>query len=274
MSFDDSGHWYDHDGNSAHEVDDPKNPGTMKKTDVKDARRLSLCPSTTSIQKIENRPGLNRWGNVVCAEMGAELAYLRGSMPDNQWRSMVISKAYERVGSAADAGTQYHLVIESIINDEELPDYELTIPSEFFGGFCEWWAENGIICDETEVGFCHPLGFGGRLDFKGHYVDDSDIFVDWKSKETAGKSNSQLFYKADQPVQLRSYMEGYAHKIAQKMLFLHEPKLMTVIISRDEPGRIIEKIWPEDQYDSYWERFKHELGIWVIANDYDPSWEE
>lgn len=276
MSFDSGGHWYDHEGNSAHEVDDPRNPGTMKKTDVRDARRLSLCPSVTSIQGVEDKPGLNRWRNGMCAVAGAEYAHLRDSMPDYKWKSMVISEALKQVDTAADAGTQYHLVVESIVNDEELPDYELTIPPEFFSGFCEWWDKSGIACDETEVGICHPLGFGGRLDLKGHFKDGrGDIFVDWKSKETMGKTKSKLFFKDQQPVQLRAYMGGYADKLARGgHPCLYKPQLMSVIISRDEPGRIEEKIWPEDQYDNYWMRFKHELGIWCIANNYDPSWEE
>ena len=273
MSFNDGGHWYDRDGNSCHQVPDPETSDKMVNTTLKHARVLDLGPSVTSIQKVQNEPGINTWGHNKCALAGAENKHLIGAMKEWQWLKMVRSIAFAPVEDARSAGEQYHLVAESITNNTELPDYELTIPDEFFSGFCEWWDGSGLTMVGTEVSFAHPLGYGGRMDLVAVNGDERDVFADYKSKDTEGKTNSRLFFRDSMPVQLCAYMEGYRHKIAQEMMFLNKPLLLSVVISRDEPGRIEYKYWPEDEYDDYWKWFMAQLTIWKIRNKYDPKWE-
>ena len=49
-------------------------------------------------------------------------------------------------------------------------------------------------------------------------------------------------------------------------------KIMSVVISRTEPGRIESKVW--DNQDEHWEAFLHCLGLWKYIKKYDPSWSE
>ena len=268
MSFDDSGHWYWRSGDSAHELPLKSDPSRMKKTTLADAKKLGLCPSVTTILKAKSSHALEAWRQ----RMVIEACYnnKESNLPIDQWSGMVKEEAFEIVGRSADEGTQYHLVVESVVNNAELPDYELSIPSEFFGGFCEWWGGLGITCSETEVGFAHPLGYGGRMDFVGYDADDRDVFIDWKTQNTAGKKSAG-FYRDSQPVQLAAYMEGYRHKIAQDMLFLYLPRMISVVISRDEPGRVEHKEW--EDHGAYWQAFKDLFGWWKYDKQYDPSWE-
>jgi hypothetical protein len=273
MSFSDGGHWYTRDGESCHEVPDPDNPDQMIKTTLKHARVLNLGPSVTTIQGGENRPAINRWGNDKSALEGAAQEHLLGRMPERQWLNMVRSKAFAPVEGAAIAGEQYHLVAESITNNTELPDYELDIPEEFFGGFCEWWESSGLTAITTEASFAHPLGYGGRMDLVARDAEGRHVFADYKTKDTKGKTKSRLFFKNDHPVQLMAYRKGYEHT-GWPFAFRRTPLLLTVIISRDEPGRIEWKYWPEEDHDGYWEKFKALLTIWKINNNYDPGWGE
>ena len=273
MSLTDSGHWYTRDGESAHEVPDGKDPTKMRSTSLADARKLLLVPSVTTCLKVYNSFTLNRWSNGKHAQSGADLANLRGTMSDWEWEKMVSGKAYEKRGEAADEGTQYHLVVESIVNNVDLPDYELTIPPEFFTGFSSWWHEMKLATYQTEVSFAHPKGFGGRMDFVGYDEHGHDVFIDWKTQNTK-PSRPAGFYKDSMPLQLAAYMEGYKEKVAKEKQYIYHPRLISVVISRSEPGRIEHKEWPEDMHKTYLGLFYGAVEKWKYDNSYDPSWEE
>jgi hypothetical protein len=55
-----SGHWYRRDGSPCHEVPRAKGDG-VRPTTLRDARKMGLLPSVTSIIKCADRPALNSW---------------------------------------------------------------------------------------------------------------------------------------------------------------------------------------------------------------------
>lgn len=268
MSFNDSGHYYWRNGDSAYELPLKTDPSRTKKTTLADARKLGLVPSVTTILKAKSSPALESWR--IRKVLEAAYNNKDSGIPLDQWSGMVKEEAFEIVGRSADEGTQYHLVVESVVNNQDLPDYELSIPPEFFSGFCEWWAGMGVTCVETEVGFAHPLGYGGRMDFVGYDEGGRDVFIDWKTQDTAGKKKCG-FYRDSFPVQLSAYMEGYRDKIARDMLFLNDPRMISVVISRDEPGRIEHKEW--DDPEMYLDAFKALFEWWKFDKQFDPAWE-
>lgn len=271
MSFSDSGHWYDREGNPCHEVPLKTDPTRTKPTTVASARELGLVPSVTTILKAKSDGyRLASWKSDQL--LSSAYAHRGSNLPLDQWSGMVKELAFEKVGVAADAGTQYHLVVESIINNEELPDYELDIPSSFFEGFSEWWHGMEVTPVETEVSFAHPLGYGGRMDFVGVDKDDNDVFIDWKTQDTKpGKPAG--FYRDSFPIQLMAYAKGYANKMAADMMFVDNPRLISVVISRNEPGRIEYCEWKREEHGLYWDAFCSLLRWWKYVNDYDPAWE-
>lgn len=268
MSFNDGGHWYFRDGTSCHEVPLKTDPSRKRNTTIKDAKDLGLVPSVTTVMKATKSPALDAWKQRQVIE--ACYNNKNVNLPLDQWSGMVTEAAFASVGKAADDGEQYHLVVESVVRNEELPDYELTIPPEFFSGFCKWWHEMGVECDETEVNFAHPSGYGGRMDFVGHDKDNRDVFIDWKTRDTKGKT-TLAYYRDSMPVQLAAYMNGYAYKISDDMLFLHDPRLISVIISRDEPGRVEHHEWPDDDHKHYLYAFNALFDWWKYVNQYDPA---
>jgi len=228
-------------------------------------------PSVTTILKAKASFALSSWRE----RMLLNTAYdnRNTGLPLDQWSGMVKEEAFARVGQAADEGTQYHLVVESIVNNVDLPDYELTIPPEFFTGFSSWWHEMELETYQTEVSFAHPLGFGGRMDFVGYDEQGRDVFVDWKTQDTK-PDRPPGFYKDSMPIQLAAYMEGYKEKVAREKQYVYKPRLISVVISRSEPGRIEHKEWPEEMHKAYLDAFYNVLGWWKYDNEYDPSWEE
>ena len=271
MSLTDSGHWYYRSGEPAHQLPTKKDPSQLKNTTLGDAKKLGLVPSVTTILKAVANFNLSSWRERTLLSTAYENKGV--NLPLDQWSAMVKESAFAQVGQAADEGTQYHLVIESIVNNVDLPDYELTIPVEFFTGFSSWWHGMKLETYQTEVSFAHHDGFGGRMDFVGYDEHGRDVFVDWKTQDTKhGKPAG--FYRDSYPVQLAAYMEGYRDKVAKNMEFVYNPRLISVVISRSEPGRIEHVEWPEDNHKAYLDAFYNILGWWKYVNEYDPSWEE
>src|SRR6056300_705776 len=56
-----SGHWYEKDGTPAYKVPMAKDPNKMRNTTLRDAKKLGLLPSVTTIIKEAAKPGLTNW---------------------------------------------------------------------------------------------------------------------------------------------------------------------------------------------------------------------
>ena len=54
-----SGHWYDKNGNPAYEIIGAN--GKQRNTTLRDAKKLGLLPSVTTVIGAVAKPGLNRW---------------------------------------------------------------------------------------------------------------------------------------------------------------------------------------------------------------------
>lgn len=268
MSFTDSSHWYDRLGNPAYTVPymDPKRAGESKPTSLADAKRLGLLPSVTTVLKAKAPSyGLQKYQYNRIVEACWE--HRLSNLELEQWRGMVLEDASSPMRAAADEGSQYHLVVESIVKNEDLPDYELTIPVEFFTSFARWWKDSGLVCDHTEVSFAHPLGYGGRIDLIGHDRDGNDVILDWKTQDTK-PDRPAGFYRDSFPIQLRAYAEGYASRSGKDLTC---PRLISVVLSRSEPGRIEMMEWPSEEHGTYWRAFLGLFDWWKYENNYWPE---
>jgi len=120
-----SGHWYDRDGKSAHEVPN-KSKGGMRPTNIRDAIKLELYPSVTSVLRVLDKPPLNRWivnNNLMAL---ATLPEIEGETVDARIERAK-KDAMEQVKKAAQMGTWIHGGLEMHYSgqavDEELWPY-------------------------------------------------------------------------------------------------------------------------------------------------------
>lgn len=266
------GHYYNHDQEPCHQVPNASRPGQMRDTNVGDARKLNLCPSSTGIVGMANAPGLNYWkeGQLLDAGWETSMDYITREV----WKSRCRDIAAEELNKTSEIGTFIHSCMEAIALTRPLPTDPYGYPEDMFQSMYEWWNESGLWTIYAEKPFCHPLGFGGSMDlFARHEESGRDVVCDYKSKDTKGKPLSRLIQRGSMPIQLASYLEGIKYVLSLDGMYVENPLLKTVIISRDEPGRIEEYDWPEEEYGLYWEEFKHRLGLWIYENKYDPKWE-
>lgn len=175
-----SSHWYKQDGTPCYTVERSDGKG-FRNTTLRDAKKLGLLPSVTTILSVAAKPGLQNW-----LQQQAILAAL--TLPRNEGESekdyldrvLTDSKAQGR--DAADRGTQIHGILEAFFSQVLLPETphychnaENALKAAF--GNRKW------ICEQSGS---HELGFAGKVDL--HAVGDKDIkpvVLDFKTKEVA-----------------------------------------------------------------------------------------
>jgi hypothetical protein len=265
-------HFYYSDGTPAYTI--PKKSGKGEKCPtIKDARELGLYPSvTTIIGDVKRKPAMENWrlwkyGEAVWNDLwGPSPKHLEHDITFNPWHSRNKEEAFASVETAADIGTQIHLIVESVINNVEIPDVEMEVSPELMVGFSEVWNGLGLRVEKTEYNTVHPLGYAGRGDLVAS-DEVGYVFVDWKTRDT--KPGKPIDFYSELPVQLAAYSKAYLDKLPHA----HLPRLISVVISRNEQGRVEYREWPQSQFKHYWSSFIGLFHNWCGDNEYWPGGE-
>jgi len=257
-------HFYWPSGDSAYTI--PKKNGKGEKCpNITDARELGLLPSvTTIIGDVKRKRAMENWRLWKYGNSAYSNADRAATLDFNRWHSRNKDEAFASVGEAADLGTQIHLIVESVINNEEIPDVEMEVSPDLMVGFSEVWNGLGLRVEETEYNTVHPLGYAGRGDLVAS-DEVGYVFVDWKTRDT--KPGKAVDFYSELPVQLTAYAKAYLDKLP--MCYL--PRLISVVISRTEQGRVEYKEWPQDQFMHYWSSFLGLFHNWCLDNNYWPG---
>jgi len=119
-------HWYDKDGNP--QYDQPnKSKGGTRPTTLRDARKLGLGPSVTTICSLIDKPGLRDWAGRIWCE---SYAFLREIMEQPGFES-VKDEATKRMDEASSFGTECHDILEEYMANGEVaygPRFDKVIP--------------------------------------------------------------------------------------------------------------------------------------------------
>ena len=120
--------------------------------------------------------------------------------------------------------------------------------------FPPFWAEF-----DSERGFTNAaLGFCGQVDMIAQRPGGGVVIIDWKTQSTY-EGKPAAFYE-DWALQLAGYAGGTGNLDAD---------LMSVVISRNEPGRIDVKTWKDA--DRWWGGFQGLLVAWQCIKNYFPQ---
>jgi hypothetical protein len=236
-------HWYAKDGSPCHEIGG-------RFVGIKDARRLGLLPSVTSILKCAYKPALETWKLNQAVLAALTLPRAAGESDDDFARRVVQDSKREGI-EAATFGGRLHEAIESVVGGHDLP-VELADLAPHADAFRAWWKKQRWTVSAIESSFANvEEGYGGRVDLLcrvpdyalDHYVQ---AVVDWKTKAT--KPGQAIRHWDEFGVQLAAYAMGRR---------MHDPELVliSVVVSRNEPGRIEPYIWPREGYRYLWQTF-------------------
>jgi hypothetical protein len=247
-----SSHWYTRSGEPAYTVKSAN--GQERNTTLRDARKLNLVPSVTTILQVAAKPGLEIWKqNQVLL---AALTLPRGpNEQESDWLERVVQDSKETGRQAADKGTQIHAAIQSHYEGKRaIGEFEPYVKgtvdaiSEHFDDL-QWIAEQS---------FANPLGFGGKSDLYAPTQNGFEgIVLDIKTKEFGPDDKMSGF--DEHMMQLAAYRVGLGCPYARGA---------NVWVSRSHPGLVRIHEWFREELDRGWHMFSLLLEFWQTKNNH------
>jgi hypothetical protein len=248
-------HWYDRDGTPQYEQITQK--GGLRATDLRDARRLGLLPSVTTILGVLAKPALTTW--MVEQGIMAALTLPRVEGESEQaFMARIREDGKAQAKAAAEEGTRIHDALECAFKGEHYPHkYQPHVDAvreelaRIFPGVDDWIAE---------ASFGHESGFGGKVDL---HSPSTGIVTDYKGKDGDFTDGKRLAY--DQHYQLAAYNRG---------LILPHSQCANIFVSRTHPGKVASHVWTPDDISDGWAVFAAALEVWKRLKKFDPAFSE
>jgi hypothetical protein len=243
-----AGHWYDKDGNPAYTVKSAK--GEDRPTTLRDARKLNLFPSVTTILKVAANEGLNRWIKSNLLMAAATLPHIEGESSDD-WIKRVEEDAKKQSQDAAALGTSIHASLEKAYEGKDWPaehDPHVLATRDAVAkhfGQQEWASERS---------FSHDLGFGGKID-----LASPEVVLDFKTSAFDESKKDSEFGYDEHLMQLSAYATGLGTPNA---------RLANVYISTTVPGLVKIKEWTNEESEKGIKMFACLLKYWQVKNKY------
>jgi len=274
-----SSHWYSADGKPVHHLPyaDKKRAGELRPTTLADARKLSLKPSVTTVDKLIVNKALEAWKieNAILAAL--TLPRIDGET-DDAFAARVASDTQETASTAATFGTAIHDCCEAYLMERKRTDLVTLAP--FCGPVFDWIDENVEEVIGCEYVVVSNLGYAGRVDTKvalkhgrSAYNDlaasnpnfNGVAIIDLKTrKPNGGKLRS---YDSDSR-QLSAYLQAEQDSPAGG---LRPTETANLYISSVEPMAPVFKAWSQDEMRDSWHVFDTTLKLWTLINNYNPS---
>jgi hypothetical protein len=232
-----SNHWYAKDGTPAYTVT-AKN-GEQRSTTLRDAKKMGLLPSVTTIMKAAASPGLEAWklNQMMMAALTLPRAEGEG---EESFIKRIQADSKDQARKAAERGTQVHTAIEQFfdgqINANDLPYLEPVYKAvnDTFGNLV--WA--------VEKSFAAKSGFAGKVDL--HSRDGEGVVADFKTKEFTSDTLEKVAGFDENVMQLAAYRNG---------LKLPNARCANIFVSVTEPGLVVVKEWTQEELVRGWAMF-------------------
>lgn len=255
-----SGHWYTKDGKPCYEVPNKSKPGTMRRVTLRDARKLNLCPSVTTITSMLAKPGLEAW-KIEQAILATLTLPKKKDEPEADYLKRIVTDYRSISKEAAGLGTRVHKCIQEYHDNRPfyVPGYGDKVLGPIMDGYCSWADKHIRTVIRMEIPFACD-GYGGKVDTHFEAKPGGKFVIgDWKTQAT--KPDEKIRSYPEHGLQLAAYASGLG--------LLGYVELWNIFISTTEPGRIEIVSWTDTAEQEY-ETFRHLLSVWMHLNSYDP----
>tara|TARA_R100001244_G_scaffold34534_1_gene31916 strand:- start:341 stop:1111 length:771 start_codon:yes stop_codon:yes gene_type:complete len=242
-----SGHWYAQSGEPAYTIIGAN--GLERNTTLRDARKLGLVPSVTTVMGVAAKPALENWKIDRALESAIKLTRY-ASETDAKFMARAKWDSKKSGKEAAVKGTRIHAMLEM--------GFTLGVDSEVFRTVRELL--EGIYPNETwfaEDSFCTD-GYGGKIDL----YSKSGIFVDFKTKDDLDVDNVSRMVYDEHGMQLSAYANG---------MNFNNPERCSIFVDRDIPSRVGYYIWETETHQKHLKMFQNLLSYWQLTKNYDSG---
>jgi hypothetical protein len=239
-----NGHWYTKTGEPCYTIIG-KN-GKERPTTIRDARKLNLVPSVTTVMGLVAKPGLENWKQEQTILACLTLPKIEGES-EAEYISRIKADAKEQSIKAAERGTRIHAYVQTWFEGNEVEQdsdgYEFmkSAHDTIFNalGHQDW------ICEKSFA----SLGYGGKADLHNELW-----LIDIKTTE---KDLENIKTWDEHAMQLAAYdkgLGGYERSCA--ILYIN---------ANTAESKLIEI--PKVEIDKGWKCFRHLLHYWYDKNE-------
>ena len=249
-------HWYGQDGSPQYTV--KAKDGSDRPTTLRDARKMDLVPSVTTILKVAAKPGLEQW-KLEQMLLAALTLPQRPDEPEKAYIARIVADSKETGKQAAELGTRIHESIESWFSGNKNVEHKSTA-SAFEEAIFNHFKTHPDQPWLTERSFASPLGFGGKVDLycQPDATAPVGIVLDAKSKDFGPDDKVDAY--DEHLMQLAAYRHG---------LGVPHARCANVFASRTHPGLIKVVEWSEEDLQRGWEQFQCLLRYWKLKNSFN-----
>lgn len=252
-------HWYSRDGLPQHEIPMASDPTRNRPVNLRDAKKLKLLPSVTTILKEVAKPFLEMWRieQAIKAALANPVALSGESEDDHIHR--IERAANSIVDEAAKRGVLIHEAIENFVLYGTLTADPIIRP--LLEPYFAWHQENVIRVHYAEKTCVHDgLGYAGKLDLKAELRGRGLCIVDYKSRKRGSDGKYAVY--PENGTQLAAYLE------ADALNNQRADRSVSIIINSETPDLHLHE-WGE--HERQWQAFTHLLSYWKLTKSYDPN---
>jgi len=242
-------HWYSSTGTPEHF----RGPNGSSTT-LREARKLNLYPSVTTVLDVLAKPGLEVWKRRQAVLAALTLPRMPDE-PSEDLLARIDADASREAKEAAEHGSAIHQAVEAMLTGNPVPERfkphcagVRRMLDDNYPGVTDWVVERR---------FAHPAGFAGCCDL---HSPSTGIVIDHKSADIREGDTKQLAYS--QHTQLGAYAWG---------LGLPPRAGANLFISRTEPGLVRFHEWSDAKMQEGRAIFEYALKIWQLTRGYVPS---
>lgn len=248
----DSFHWYTQSGEPYYTIVGAN--GKERSVTLRDARKLGLLPSVTSIMSMLPKPGLIVWQKRQVLMSALTLTRLPDEA-DDAYIARIMADADEQAMKARGRGTAIHGAIERFILGQSIEDeYKVYVRAAITALTEHLKADTPLLdkCEAEKSFACPELFYGGKVDLHSRELK---IIVDFKTKEFT--EDTERLAWDEQSIQLVAYREG---------LNMPDARLLNVFISTSVPGLV--RVVEHSDDPKHWQIFLSCLNLWKAIKNY------
>jgi hypothetical protein len=244
-----SGHWYKPDGTPAYSIIGAN--GKERNTTLRDAKKLGLLPSVTTIIRQAVSPGLENWKQQQIL-LSALTLPRNGGETEDEYAKRVIKDSREQSKKAMELGTSIHGSLEKALNGVE---YDKSHQPHVQGAMNAINSHFGDHEWKAEKSFANPLGYGGKVD-----LHSDNVVIDFKTKEFTEDNLPDIY--DEHIMQLAAYSMGVIYPSVMRM----ENGAAILFVSTSKPGLCHVVNVNQEELGRGWGMFKSLLGYWKAKN--------
>ena len=255
-------HWYETTGAPMYEIEGAN--GNIRPTTLRDARKLNLCPSVTTVLQIIDKPQLTKWkvNQVMLAAL--TLPKVDGETLD-EFAIRIRQDAEEQAIEARNVGSEIHDDIEMIWTGFK-PVHHSEIAYAVVESIANKYPDEDFIAEAYVSGD----GYGGRCD-----LHSENVCIDYKGKDITDEqwTKYQKFLawngKGRKPAMPKLAYDEHNMQLAAyaKSLCKPNPKLVNVFFDRKIAGRVIIIEHEKNMFS----KFQAALNLWQEMKEYKPE---